>query len=188
MTKKTERRVLVTGASRGVGAGIAKAFALNGDYVVLAARNEAGLKRVKEAIEAQGGRAEIQVADLSTREACRDLARRSGAIDVLINNAALTAGKYQNVLDEDDAYWDLSFAISFTAPLILMQELGRGMVGRGFGVILNISSMIAQRAVPQLTAHSVVKSDARCAVQICGHGSGRVRNSRQFPCPRARRY
>jgi NAD(P)-dependent dehydrogenase (short-subunit alcohol dehydrogenase family) len=158
MAQSTGRRVLVTGASRGVGAAVGKAFARNGDYVVLSARNETGLKRTLAAIHAQGGHGEVQVADLSTRAAVRDLARRCGAIDILINNAALTAGRYHNPLDANDEYWDLNFAVSFFAPLILMQELGRGMQQRGHGVVVNISSMAAQRAVPLLAPYSVVKS------------------------------
>jgi NAD(P)-dependent dehydrogenase (short-subunit alcohol dehydrogenase family) len=158
MNDRSRRRVLVTGASRGVGAAVAKAFARNGDHVVISARNEAGLERTKEAIDAIGGSAEIQIADLSTRRAVRDLARRSGEIDVLINNAALTSGQYHSPLAEADEYWDLSFAVSFFAPLILMQELGRGMQQRGYGVVVNISSMAAQRAVPLLAPYSVVKS------------------------------
>jgi NAD(P)-dependent dehydrogenase (short-subunit alcohol dehydrogenase family) len=158
MADSTGRRVLVTGASRGVGAAVARAFARHGDHVVLSARNEAGLKRTLAAIQAAGGRAEIQVADLSSRAAVRDLARRSGEIDILINNAALTAGKYHSPLDSADEYWDLNFAVSFFAPLILMQELGRGMQKRGHGVVVNISSMAAQRAVPLLAPYSVVKS------------------------------
>jgi NAD(P)-dependent dehydrogenase (short-subunit alcohol dehydrogenase family) len=158
MTGQSRRRVLITGASRGVGAGIAKAFASAGDLVVLAARSEDRLKRVQSEIIAGGGAAEVQVADLSTRKACRELARRCDPIDILINNAALTAGSYRSVLEEADNYWDLNFAVSFFAPLILMQEIGRGMVKRGFGVIVNVSSMAAQRAVPQLAPYSVVKS------------------------------
>jgi NAD(P)-dependent dehydrogenase (short-subunit alcohol dehydrogenase family) len=125
---------------------------------VLAARSEDRLRRVHSGILARGGSAEVQVADLSMREACRDLAGRCEPIDVLVNNAALTAGSYRSVLDEADEYWDLSFAVSFFAPLILMQELGRGMAKRGFGVVVNVSSMAAQRAVPQLAPYSVVKS------------------------------
>jgi NAD(P)-dependent dehydrogenase (short-subunit alcohol dehydrogenase family) len=52
----------------------------------------------------------------------------------------------------------LSFAVSFFAPLILMQELGRGMLERGRGVVVNISSMAAQRAVPLLAPYSVAKA------------------------------
>lgn len=153
-----QQRVLVTGASRGVGAATAKMFARHGYHVVLSARNEAALQKVKSDIQAQGGSCEVQAADLASRPAVRDLARRAGEIDVLINNAALTAGKYHSPLDEADDYWDLNFAVSFFAPLILMQELGRGMLKRRHGVVINISSMAAQRAVPLLSPYSVVKS------------------------------
>jgi NAD(P)-dependent dehydrogenase (short-subunit alcohol dehydrogenase family) len=152
-----QERVLVTGASRGVGAATAMMFARHGYYVVLSARNEAALKKVKADIDAEGGSCEVQVADLASRPAVRDLARRAGEIDVLVNNAAVTAGKYHSPLEEADEYWDLNFAVSFFAPLILMQELGRGMQKRKHGVVINISSMAAQRAVPHLAPYSVAK-------------------------------
>ena len=159
MTDFSRYRVLVTGASRGVGAATAKAFAAAGaNTVFLAARNEAGLQKVKSVIDAQGGRAEVCVVDLSTRQACRELAARCGDIDVLINNAAYTSGANQNVLEPNDAFWDINFAVSFIAPLTLMQELGKGMVERGHGVVLNISSMAAQRPVPEYAPYSVVKA------------------------------
>ena len=158
MTDLHGRRALVTGASRGVGAGIAKAMARAGATVVIAARNEAALNQVRAQIEAEGGKAEVLAADLSTRGACRDLAARCGEIDILVNNAAMTAGKFQSVLVADDDEWDRNFAVSFTAPLILMQEIGRGMATRKRGVILNISSMAAQRPVPYLAPDGVVKA------------------------------
>jgi NAD(P)-dependent dehydrogenase (short-subunit alcohol dehydrogenase family) len=158
MTGRGQRRVLVTGAGRGVGLTTAKAFAAEGDHVVVSSRRLDRLEQTKAAIDAAGGSCEIQVADLSTREACIDLARRCDPIDVLINNAAQTGGTYSSVLEEDLAFWDQSFAVSFFAPLILLQELGRGMKERGYGVVVNVSSMAAQRAVPELAPYSVVKA------------------------------
>lgn len=158
MTDLTGRRALITGASRGVGAAISKALAKAGAITVLAARNETGLNKVKAAIDAFGGGATVEVADLSTREGCRDLAARCGDIDILINNAALTRGVFENVLVRNDEFWDLNFAVSFFAPLCLMQELGPGMVARKRGVILNISSMAAQRVVPDNAPYSIAKA------------------------------
>ncbi|MFA5632852.1 MAG: SDR family oxidoreductase [Porticoccaceae bacterium] len=159
MTEFASRRVLVTGASRGVGAATAKAFARAGAHtVILAARNGAALDRVKTEIETMGGRAEAYPVDLSSREACRELAARCGDIDVLINNAAFTSGADQNVLVRNDEFWDMNFAVTFFAPLILMQELGRGMAKRGRGVVLNISSMAAQRPVPEYAPYGVSKA------------------------------
>lgn len=158
MSEFSGRRVLVTGASRGAGAAIAKAFAKAGATVVLAARSEERLTKVKADIEADGGTAEMQVVDVSTRQACRDLAARCAPIDILINNAAITKGKFGNVLIRDDEHWDQRIAVNFLAPLTLMQELGEGMVERGHGVILNISSMSAQRPVPENAPANVMKA------------------------------
>ena len=158
MADLSGRRALVTGASRGVGAATAKALARAGASVVLAARNESSLNMVKATIEAAGGNAEVMVVDLASRQACRDLAAKCGEIDILINNAALTEGTFQSVLTSDDDNWDKNFAVTFMAPLILMQELGRGMVARKRGVILNISSMAASRPVPYLAPYGVFKA------------------------------
>ena len=168
MTEFSGRRVLVTGAGRGVGAATAKAFAKAGASVVLAARNAERLNKVKAEIEATGGKAEALPVDLSSRKACRDLAARAGAIDVLINNAAYTSGKFQSVLTNDDAEWDDNYAVTFMAPLILMQELGRGMAERKCGVILNISSMAAQRPVPYLAPYGVFKAALDTLTRVAG--------------------
>lgn len=176
MSEFSNRRVLVTGASRGVGAATAKAFARAGaKTVVLAARNEAALHKVKAEIEAMGGHAEVYPVDLSSRKACRDLAAKCGDIDILINNAALTYGADQNAFVRNDEYWDISFAVTFFAPLILMQELGQGMLERGHGVVLNISSMAAQRPVPEYAPYGVTKAaldtlSKAAGMEVAGRG------------------
>jgi NAD(P)-dependent dehydrogenase (short-subunit alcohol dehydrogenase family) len=139
------KRALVTGASRGAGFGIAKTLAAANAAVVATARNEQGLKKLKAEIEAAGGRCEVQAGDLATRKSARELAARCGEIDVLINNAALTSAKYQSMLVKDDAYWDLEFALNVIAPVTLMQEFIPGMLKRGRGVVINISSISAQK-------------------------------------------
>lgn len=170
------RRALITGAGRGVGAATAKAMARAGAEIVLAARNAANLDKVKAEIEAGGGKARAIPVDLSTRDACRALAAQCGAIDILVNNAAMTSGKFQSTLTPDDAEWDFNYAVTFTAPLILMQELGRGMVERKRGVILNISSMAAQRPVPYHAPYGVFKAaldtlSRVAAIELASEGS-----------------
>jgi NAD(P)-dependent dehydrogenase (short-subunit alcohol dehydrogenase family) len=141
----TGKRALVTGASRGAGFGIAKTLAAANASVVATARNEQGLKKLRAEIEAAGGRCEIQAGDLSTRVSAREVAARCGEVDILINNAALTSAKYQSMLVKDDAYWDLEFALNVIAPVTLMQEFIPGMLKRGRGVVINISSISAQK-------------------------------------------
>jgi gluconate 5-dehydrogenase len=138
------KRALVTGASRGAGFGIAKALAAAHAEVVVTARNEQGLQKLRREIEAAGGKATVQAGDLATRASARELAGRCGEVDILINNAALTSAKYQSTLVKDDAYWDLEFALNVIAPVTMMQEFVPGMIKRGRGVV-NISSISAQR-------------------------------------------
>jgi NAD(P)-dependent dehydrogenase (short-subunit alcohol dehydrogenase family) len=152
------RRVLVTGASRGAGAGIARAFAREGATVVLSARSLDKLEALKGEIEAAGCKAEVQAADLATREGAHDLGARCGEIDVLINNAALTGMEYGSVIERNDAFWDKTFNVDLFSPVALMQALGPGMVERGRGVILNISSISAQRGTPDLAPYAAAKA------------------------------
>jgi NAD(P)-dependent dehydrogenase (short-subunit alcohol dehydrogenase family) len=141
----TGKRALVTGASRGAGYGIAKMLASAGAEIVATARNENGLRSLQRDISAAGGKAHIEAGDLSTRASAREVARRCGQVDILVNNAALTSAKYQSTLVKDDAYWDLEFALNTIAPITLMQECVPGMIDRGRGSVINISSISAQR-------------------------------------------
>jgi NAD(P)-dependent dehydrogenase (short-subunit alcohol dehydrogenase family) len=112
------KRVLVTGASRGVGAAVAEAFAAAGAEVVATARTEAKLELLRERVAAAGGRLRPLAGDLSTRTGARGVARQAGEIDVLVNNAALVAGKQHSILVEDDEGWDAEFAINLVAPVV----------------------------------------------------------------------
>jgi NAD(P)-dependent dehydrogenase (short-subunit alcohol dehydrogenase family) len=152
------RRVLVTGASRGSGAGIARAFAKAGAHVILASRNQELLEGVRRDIAAAGGTAEVQVADLSSREGAHDLARRSGDIDVLVNNAAHTDMAYEPVLTRNDAFWDRMYTTGLFSPIALMQALCPGMALRGGGVVINISSSAGQRGICNLAPYSTMKA------------------------------
>ena len=93
MTQLTERVALVTGASGGIGAGIAQMLASDGAQVVLAARREEQLERVANSIRAAGGFALAVVTDLSDDKSLANLVERTrvelGPIDVLVNNAGL---------------------------------------------------------------------------------------------------
>jgi len=161
------KRALITGASRGAGFGIAKAFAAAGAELVATGRNERGLQNLRREIEAAGGKVVIVPGDLATRTGARDVARRSGAVDVLINNAALATGKSQSLLVQDDELWDLEFALNVIAPVTLMQSLVPGMVERGRGVVINISSIAAHRPNPRNVPYGASKA----ALEVVSRGA-----------------
>ena len=144
------KAVIVTGASRGIGAEIARTFAAEGGRVVCAARTlregdhplEGSLERTVDEIRAAGGEATAVAVNISELEECERLVRTAreayGPIDVLVNNAALTY--FLPVKDYPLNRWMRSWAVNFHAPFILSQLVLEDMVPRRSGSIVNISS------------------------------------------------
>jgi citronellol/citronellal dehydrogenase len=142
--------VIVTGASRGIGAEIARVFAEEGGKVVCAARTlregehpyAGSVETTVAAIRARGGEATPVAVDISRPEECERLVREAraayGPIDVLVNNAALTY--FIPVKDYPLNRWMRSWAVNFHAPFILSKLVLEDMVERKAGAIVNISS------------------------------------------------
>jgi len=102
---------------------------------------------------------------LSTREATRAIAAKCGDVDILVNNAALTNVKRESILDQDDETWDMEFAINVVAPVTLMQALVPGMIRRGGGSVINISSIAARRPNPMHAAYAASKAALEAATR-----------------------
>lgn len=151
MPKQLESQVaIVTGASRGIGAEIARLFAREGASVVCAARTlkegqhflpgtlEATVKDITDA----GGKAIAVAVDLSKADDCQRLvgeARKNfGRVDVLVNNAAVNW--YVPIKDFKVSHWQAMLAVDLTAPFLLAQMVIPEMVERKRGAIVNISS------------------------------------------------
>jgi len=142
--------VVVTGASRGIGADIARLFAAEGGRVVAAARTlregdhplAGSLETTVAAIKAAGGVAEAVTANIADPAECEQLvaaARRLyGPVDVLVNNAALTY--FLPIKDYPLNRWMRSWAVNFHAPFLLSQLVLADMIPRRSGAIVNISS------------------------------------------------
>lgn len=152
------KRALVTGASRGTGYDIALKMACAGAEVIATSRNLAGLECLRSEAEAAGGAVTLVQGDLSSRGSVRAIAAQCGDIDILVNNAALTNVKRESILDQDDETWDREFAINVVAPVTLMQALVPGMIRRGGGSVINISSIAARRPNPMHVAYAASKA------------------------------
>ena len=148
------RVAVVTGASRGIGQGIAERFAAAGAAVALVARTvEAGaaplpgsIEETAETIRASGGRAVAVPADLSNPDDVETIIERThdalGPVDILVNNAGVNF--YGPALDVTPRKYDLMFQIMVNSTFRLCQLATPAMVERGEGWVLNITSKQAR--------------------------------------------
>jgi len=138
-----DRCVIVTGASGGIGRGLVLAFAREGARVVLASRDEAKCKEVAEATAGLPGTAFVvptDVTDAGSVEALLEATHeRFGAVDVLVNNAGgvFHPRPFLEKPDEEAA-WEL--ALNVTGVLHCTRAVGREMVARGEGAVVNVTS------------------------------------------------
>jgi len=139
---------LVTGASSGIGSGIAAAFANAGAKVILVARREAELQSAAERIRQSGGSAAHIACDLAERAAlyaCADNAADFfGPPDIVVNAAGVNIRRPMSEVTEED--WDRTMRINLDACFFLPQRLAPAMLKKGWGKIINIASMQSVRA------------------------------------------
>jgi 3-oxoacyl-[acyl-carrier protein] reductase len=135
------RSALVTGASGGIGAGIARAFVQSGAQVTVTGTREAALRALKAEL---GGKCFVAVADLAKPEAADALVKeaeaRMGALDVLVNNAGLNRDMLSMRLRDED--WQAVIDVDLTAAFRLSRAALRGMVKRRWGRIIGIGSVV----------------------------------------------
>ncbi|WP_335979397.1 SDR family NAD(P)-dependent oxidoreductase [Streptomyces sp. CA2R106] len=152
--------VLITGASRGIGAAAAHLFAAEGASVVLAARGTDALERIAAEIRAAGGTADAVPLDLADRASVRAAVDRveqlHGRLDGAFNNGA--AGQHPGPLDTtSDEVIDEQFAVNFRAHWTAMNAEAALMRRGGGGAIVNTSSIGSRRANPALPAYGAMK-------------------------------
>jgi len=135
------RKALVTGATAGIGRAIALQLARDGAEVIVHGRNtERGAKAVND-IENAGGKARFIKADLSNADEVRRLAAEAGDVDILVNNAGVY--NFAPTFETEDDDFDSHFDTNLRAPYILVQKLVPGMIERGHGTVVNISTVAA---------------------------------------------
>jgi len=137
----TGKTALVTGATAGIGYAIAQQLAAEGADVIVHGRNaERGAKAV-QAIENAGGNARFIAADVSDAADVRRLADEAGAVDILINNAGIY--RFAPTFETTDADFDDQLNTNLRAPYVLVQKLVPGMIERGQGSVINVTTVAA---------------------------------------------
>ena len=149
------KRILITGASRGIGRAIAESLAGEGRTLFVHGRDEAALRATREAVEAKRGRAFALTFDLRDSQTIAAMVGQIGPepLDVLIHNAGIAVVKpYEQVsLDE----WLATLSVNVTAPFILTQKLAPQM--RSGASIVNILSVAAKTGFPGWSSYSMSK-------------------------------
>jgi 3-oxoacyl-[acyl-carrier protein] reductase len=138
------RTALVTGASQGIGEAVARLLAARGARVVLAARSLDRLEALAAEIAAAGGAARALALDVAQPESVagqlEQLPEEFAAIDVLVNNAGITADNLLARMSLAD--WERVLRTNLTGAFALSRELVRGMMRRRWGRIISISSVV----------------------------------------------
>lgn len=141
------KTVLVTGSSKGIGAGIARTFAREGATVVVHGRDQAQASAVADDIVAQGGRAHVVLGDLTDDAAVdsivADALRHVRTIDILVNNAGGSGDSKEDWTTSNPAQWAQVYDRNVLAALRVTTRLLPGMRQAGWGRVINISSSAA---------------------------------------------
>ncbi|MGD0926593.1 MAG: SDR family oxidoreductase [Streptosporangiaceae bacterium] len=157
------RTALVTGATSGIGQGVAQALAAAGAQLIVHGRDAARGADVVAGITSTGGAASFVAADLAdganviTPLAARAAELAGGPIDILVNNAAYLVGRTATT-DTTEAMIDTALAVSVKAPILLTAALVPAMAGRGGGVIINMGSINGIAGMAKTALYSSTKS------------------------------
>jgi NAD(P)-dependent dehydrogenase (short-subunit alcohol dehydrogenase family) len=154
---------LITGGSRGLGAALGRALARDGARVVLVARASPELDAVVADIRAEGGQAHALAADVGDPRAATVLAGAAaalvGPIDLLVNGAStLGPVPLRLLLDTDPAEMERALAVTLVGPFRLTQAVAGGMVLRGRGLVVHVTSDASIVAYPRWGAYGVSKA------------------------------
>ncbi len=161
MNRKADGCALVTGASRGIGAAIARTLAADSWPVAVNYRSDSeGAERVVGEIEAAGGRAFALQADVAEPSAAdelfTDLEERAGPVLVLVNNAGVRADGLSPQLDDES--WNRVLETNLSAAFRTTRRALRSMMRERFGRVVNIASIVGQRANPGQANYAASKA------------------------------
>jgi NAD(P)-dependent dehydrogenase (short-subunit alcohol dehydrogenase family) len=154
------RVAVVTGAASGIGLQVARDLARQGATVCIVDRNRGAAEEAAQALSADGHRAAVFVVDLADLGAVqamlRELDAQFPAVDVLVNNAGIVST--QPALEVPLPQWQATLAVNLTAPMLLSQHVLPGMRAKGWGRIVNVSSISGVRAGTGRLAYGTSKA------------------------------
>lgn len=161
--KLEDQRVIVTGASRGLGRALSEVLAARGAEVVMVARRDGPLEEAAAPLVEQGYRVHTLAADVGERDAGARIAgaasAMAGAIDVVIHNASTLGPTPLSALaDTRDEDFEQALAVNVLGPFRLTRALAGAMVQRGRGVVVHVSSDAAVEAYPSWGAYGASKA------------------------------
>jgi NAD(P)-dependent dehydrogenase (short-subunit alcohol dehydrogenase family) len=154
------KTAVITGASRGLGEAMALALAASGARIALVARDMKKLESVRKAIQSAGGSAEIFAADVTSEAdvavAAAAIKAKFGSPQILINNAGTNIRK--NLVDFTLDEFRSVIDSSLTSTFLMCRAFVPGMIGTGYGRILNMTSIMSHVSLPGRTAYSSAKT------------------------------
>lgn len=160
MSNMNDKIVLITGASRGIGAAILQEMATTGATLVGTATSQNGADNITAAIEAAGAKGKgmvLNVSDAQSVEAClKQIADEVGGISVLINNAGITRDNL--LMRMKDEEWEDVINTNLTSVYRLSKAVLRPMMKQKFGRIINIASVVGVSGNPGQANYSAAKA------------------------------
>ena len=156
----TNKVAIITGASQGIGKGMAETFSKAGAHVACVSRNKDNLKSVADSLIKNGGVASFYTCDVSSLDAfqntIKEIAENHGSVDILVNNAGVCKDKLIMRMSEDD--WNKVININLNGAFNGIKAVSQIMIKQRSGRIINISSIVGHRGYKGVGAYAATKA------------------------------